>query len=256
MTLTEPAAQSPATRIRFDQGRNPRARIGYVLLATEQIVESDVTRLVPDGVAAHISRAAMPNEITVANLRANAAGLAEAAGRITPNVGLDVICYACTSGSLIIGEEAVFAELRKGAPGAKATSMVTGVVRALRTLEARRIVVATPYLDEINELEAAYLDDLGFEVLDLQGLNIEADNDIARVTPDFIAEFAASLDRPDADAVFVSCGALRTVDVVGDLEAGLRKPVICSNQAMIWDTLRLAGITDPIGGYGRILMAH
>jgi len=77
-----------------------------------------------------------------------------------------------------------------------------------------------------------------------------------RVAPSYITEFAASLDRPDADAVFVSCGALRTLDVIDELEQQIGKPAICSNQAMIWDTLRLAGIDDRINGYGRLLREH
>ena len=56
--------------------------------------------------------------------------------------------------------------------------------------------------------------------------------------------------------MFVSCGALRMIDVVDSVEAKLRKPVICSNQAMIWDTLRLAGIDDRIDGFGRLFREH
>ena len=69
----------------------------------------------------------------------------------------------------------------------------------------------------------------GFKVLDIQGLNIEKDSDIVRVTPNFIASFAESIDRPDADAIFISCGALRSLDIVDQLEQQVQKPVICSN---------------------------
>lgn len=56
--------------------------------------------------------------------------------------------------------------------------------------------------------------------------------------------------------MFISCGALRTLDVIGDIETAIGKPAICSNQAMIWDTLRLAGIDDRFQGYGRLLADH
>src|SRR5262249_29202543 len=126
----------------------------------------------------------------------------------------------------------------------------------LRTLGARRIVVGTPYLDEINAREADYLESAGFEVLSITGLNLEKDSDMVRVAPDYILELALSIDRPEADAIFISCGALRTLDVVGEIERRAGKPVIASNQAMIWDTLRLAGIDDRFEGYGRILAAN
>ena len=79
---------------------------------------------------------------------------------------------------------------------------------------------------------------------------------MVRVAPDFIARFARSIDRPDADAVFISCGAMRSLEVIEQIEQSLGKPVICSNQAMIWECLRLAGIDDKIPGYGSLLSQH
>ena len=245
--------ESRPREIRFDRGRHFRAKIGYVLLAMEQTIEKDVYGLAPPGVGVHFTRAPMANLVTAETLEAMAAGLAGAAALLLPDGDLDVVCYACTSGSLVIGEDRVMGELRRGAPSAKPTSLITGVIRALRTVDARRIVIATPYLDDINTLEADYLRERGFDVLDIQGLRIEKDSDMVRVAPEFIREFAKSLDRPDADAIFISCGALRSLDIVDALEAEVGKPVIASNQAMIWDTLRLAGIDDRIDGYGRLL---
>ena len=239
--------------IRFDEGRHPRAKIGYVLLATEQTIQ-DVMALRPDGVGIHFARAAIADSITSASLAAQADLLAPTARTLLPDGSLDVVCYGCTSGSLVIGEERVFSELNKGAADAIATSLITGVKRALHAVGAKKIVVATPYLDEVNTLEKTYLEAGGFEVLDIQGLNLEKDSDMVRVTPEFIREFALSIDRNDADAVFISCGALRSLDVIGEIETQLGKPAICSNQAMIWDTLRLAGINDKINGYGRLLL--
>jgi maleate isomerase len=241
------------TAIRFDEGSHARAKIGYVLLATEQTIQDDVMRLRPPGVGIHFTRAPIPDSITSESLAAQADLLADCAATLLPDGSLDVVCYACTSGSLVIGEERVFAELNRGAPTAQATSLITGVIRALRQLEARRIVIATPYLDEVNLREVEYLEQAGFEVLSICGLNLEKDSDMVRVAPDFIAEFALAQDRAEADAIFVSCGALRTLDVIAEIERRAGKPAICSNQAMIWDCLRRAGIDDRFEGYGRLL---
>ncbi|MCP3689340.1 MAG: arylmalonate decarboxylase [Gammaproteobacteria bacterium] len=243
----------PTLKTKFDQGRHYRAKIGYVLLATEQTIEDDMMMLRPEGVGMHFARAAIPDSITNASLAAQVDLLADCASTLLPDGSLDVICYGCTSGSLIIGEERVHAELNKGAPKAKATSLIRGVIRSLRKVGANKIVVGTPYLDEINKREVKYLEDAGFDVLSISGLNLEKDSDMVRVTPDFIARFALSIDREDADAVFISCGALRTIDVIEQVESQLGKPVISSNQAMLWDTLRLAGIEDCISGYGQLL---
>jgi maleate isomerase len=239
--------------IPFDAGRHPRAKIGYVLLATEQTIQDDVMALRPDGVGVHFARAPIPDSITAETLAAQVDHLADAAATLLPDGSLDVVCYACTSGSLVIGEERVFAEFRKGAPNAAPTTLITGVIRALRAVGAKSVAVATPYLEEIDRQEDDYLRAAGFDVVNIDGLRIEKDSDMVRVPPAYIVDFALSADRPEADALFISCGALRTLDVVGEIERRAGKPVICSNQAMIWDCLRRAGIEDRIQGYGRLL---
>ena len=239
--------------VHFDEGRHWRAKLGFVVLAMEQTIEKDMFLMAPPDVGLHFSRVKMKNTISVETLNAVAGELAGSAALILPEGNLDVVCYACTSGSLILGEERVITELNRGAPGAIATSLITAVKHALRAVSAAKIVVATPYIDEINVLEAAYLKDKGFTVLDIQGLQIEKDEDMVRVNPQFLKTFAKSIDRPDADAIFISCGALRSIDIIEELEKDVNKPVIASNQAMIWEMLRLAGVKERIEGYGRLL---
>jgi maleate isomerase len=179
--------------------------------------------------------------------------LADAASRFVFEDGLDVVCFACTSASALIGEDKVLSELSRGAPNTKATSIISGVIRALKVFDANRIVVATPYLDEINLLEEKYLIDEGFQILDIQGMNIESGADMYRVTPEFIMEYALGLDRFEAEAIFISCGGIRSLEIADALEKKVNKPIITSNQAMLWDTLRLAGIHDSIEGCGMLL---
>ncbi len=247
------AASAQHRPVRFDQGRFPRASLGFLLTAADRTAETDVMRMLPPGVGAHFSRIAMPREVTLDGLAALAAGLSRAASLILPEEKLDVVCFACTSGSIVIGEERVCHEIQHGAPQARATSLITGVTEALRHIGARRIVVATPYLDEVNRREHAYLTAQSFDVLDIQGLNLVHEEDMARVAPDFLAEFAQSVDRADADAIFISCGALRSIEILDQCEAATGKPVICSNQAMMWHCLRLANIHDRIAGHGSLL---
>jgi maleate isomerase len=240
----------------LDHGRHYRAKIGYVLLATEQTVQDDVMRLCPEGVGVHFARAPIPDSITNATLAAQVDHLAPCAASFLPDGSLDVVCYACTSGSLIIGEERVHEELNKGAPKAKATSLIRSVIKAIETIGAKKIVVITPYLDEINQRELDYLEKAEIEVLAISGLNLEKDSDMVRVPPEFIVDFALSLDYTQADAIFISCGALRALDVVDEIEKRAGIPVISSNQAMIWDTFRLAKIDDQLEGFGELFCKY
>jgi maleate isomerase len=129
---------------------------------------------------------------------------------------------------------------------------VTGVIDALRALNAKSIVVATPYIDEINKLEYRFMNNQGFNVLDIQGMQIDDGSIMGKITPSYIKEFALSLDRPEADAIFISCGGIRTIDILQEIEEETNKPVICSNQAMMWSCLRRINVTLTVKGYGRL----
>ncbi|MGF6931016.1 maleate isomerase [Paraburkholderia sp. UCT70] len=240
----------------LDGGRHDRAKAGFVLLATEQTIEEDMFTLLPKGMGIHFTRVPNPDSITMESLGNIASSLADSAARILPDGSLDVICYGCTSGSLVVGEKKVFTELSRGAPNAKTTSMVTAVIRGLRAVGAKRIVIGTPYLDEINVMEKEYLENEGFEVLAIHGLQLEKDSDMVRVTPETIVDMALFLDRPDADAIFISCGALRSIEVIEEIERCTGKPVVTSNQAVAWDVMRLAGMLDRVNGYGQLLSAY
>jgi len=256
MTENSIPKRSHPVDVRYDRGPHWRAQIAFVLISNDDLVEGDMFRIAPPGVGIHFNRIPGVDECTAETLMAMEKDLAEAASRFVCEDGLDVVCFACTSASALIGEERVMAELSRGAPNARTTSLITGVIRALRTLRAQRIVVATPYLDEINILEEKYLREQGFDVLDMQGMNILSGAEMYRVTPEFIQEYARSFDRPEADAIFISCGGLRSLEIIDALEQEVGKPVVASNQAMFWDTIRLAGIDDKIEGYGQLLRLY
>lgn len=247
---------TPRDGIVFDGGRFPRAKLGFVQLASEQTIESEMMRHAPEGVGVHFTRADNPDEITADTLAGMLDSLAPAASVLAPNADLDVICYACTSGSVVMGEEAVVDELRTGSGARHATTLVSGVFAAFEALGVRRVAVATPYLDEVNRIEADYFAAKGYDVVHLEGLNLTLDSEMVRVTPSYIRDFAIEVDRPDAEAVFVSCGALRSIEVIDEIEAAVGKPVVTSNQAMLWHCLRLAGIDDRLEGIGRLTREH
>lgn len=260
--MTDLSPLSPAARQaildnpRFDEGRNARGKIGFVLIPNEQTIEDDMIRHMPPGVGAYFARASMPREISTESLAQLRTSLAGAAARILPDDGLDVVVLACTSGTVAVGEEAARAELARGAPGARTTTLAGAVRKALSAMGARRIVLGSPYIPELNANMVAYLVAAGFEVLEAHGLGLYHDTEMIRVSPDYLLEFARAIDRPEADALLLSCGALRSLDVIDRIEQALGKPAICSNQAMLWDCLRLCGVEDRLPGLGRLLREH
>jgi maleate isomerase len=238
--------------VELDQGKHWRARLGFILMSTDLAAESDFFDMVPDGVAIHITRLKTDDYTTNETLARHLDTMADAAARIQPDTRPDVISYSCTSGSIVNGEEAVMREIKKGAPYSTPMTLVTGVVDALRELGTTKLVVGTPYLDEINSAEAEFLTQKGFEILDIQGLNLKTGIAFGRVTPGYWKKFALEIDRPDADVIFLSCGGIRSLEVAEEIENMAGKPVVTSNQAQMWSCLRRAGIKDEISGFGQI----
>ncbi|MBT5434564.1 MAG: arylmalonate decarboxylase [Rhodospirillaceae bacterium] len=236
------------------RGRPMRGRLGFVLLAGEETADEDIRHMVPDDVGVFFSRTPIDESITVETLAAVGGHLSRASGMLPPN--LDAIAYVCTSGSVVVGEANVAKALAQPQPQAKSTSLVTCVVDAMQALGLKKIVVGTPYIDEVNHFEADFLVDRGFDVLDIQGLRILSGIDMCLVEPDDIVKLALEIDRPDADGIFISCSALRTVEVIEEIERRTGKPVVGSNQALVWRMMRLAGIEDRIEGMGRLFREH
>ena len=241
----------------LDKGPHPRAQIGYVLVANADLSEADFFAMKPPGVGVHFTRVPMAREVGLASLAAMERDLAIAAASMMPGRDdLDVISYSCTSGTFVIGEERVIAELQRMHPNAKVTTMLSACVAALDAIGARRIALGTAYTPDLTALEVDFLVSKGFEVVRAEGLSLASDEEMNRVTPSWLARFAREIDSADADALFLSCGALRVLPVVEEIEAAIGKPLVFSNQANFWHCLRLAGIDDRIEGFGRLLREH
>ena len=236
----------------FDKGRHSRAKLGFILMSTDLAAESDFFDMAPNDVAIHITRLKTDDHTTNETLSKHIEFMADAASRIQPDTKPDVISYSCTSGSIVIGEEKIKEEIKKGAPYAIPMTLVTGVVDALEELKVKNLVVGTPYLDEINTKEAEFLINKGFSVLNIQGLNLTKGIEFGTVTPEYWIKFALEINEAAADAIFLSCGGIRSTEVIDRIEQKLGKPVITSNQAQMWSCLRRAGVQDNISGFGKL----
>lgn len=150
-----------------------------------------------------------------------------------------VVTYACTSGSFVHGlagaQSLSKAMLSAGAPAAVTTS--EGLLLALDALGVTRVAVATPYLAELTDRLTSFLEQGGKTVVSHEGLGL--DRDIWKVTYAATCELIRQADRPDAEAIFVSCTNLPTYDLIAHMERELGKPVVTANQVTVWSALRL-----------------
>ncbi len=236
----------------LDAGIGPRGRIGFIALANGYVTEHEVARMIPEDVVLYVNRVASENVVDLANLRLMEGDMARAASMILPADHIDVLVYGCTSGTIAMGEGTVTDALGKVRPGIPVTTPITGALAAFAALGARRVAMLTPYVFEVTAAMRDYFISRGIEVVGAANFNVELNSDIQRITPCAIHDAALEIDVPEADAVFISCTALRTADVIEDIEAALGKPIVTSNQALAWHALRLMGYEDSVPGLGRL----
>jgi len=230
-----------------------RARIGALLVAPDTVPEIEFIRMVPKGVSVHFTRMRFEGAVNVETL-SRLADEAEKAAKLLAEMKPDVIAFCCTSGSFIKGvgyDKEIIAKIERVA-NTKATTTTTAVVNALNRLKVKKLSIATPYIDEVNVACKKFFEELGFEVLDIKGLGIRDDLEIGRQTPETIYRLAKSVDKEEADCVFISCTNLNTIDIIQPLEYDLCKPVITSNQATMWECLRLVGVKEPLENLGAL----
>lgn len=207
-------------------------------------------RYLPPEVALHFTRTpALRCEVGVALARGvgrpSVVGkAARALGAIDPASML----YACSSGSFVdglAGEQAVRGAMLEA--GARAPVTTAGAtIDALRLTGMAKVSVVAPYTARLTYRLAAFLDEAGFDVVSAHHLGLT--HGISTVSKQTIRDLVRHADDSDADAVVVSCTALRTWGIVHDLEGELGRPVFTSNQVSLWGALRAARVFG--GGLG------
>jgi maleate isomerase len=229
------------------------SRIGLLLPSSNTTMEPDLYSMAPKDVTVHTARM-MLRDVTPEGLE-EMAGEAARAARLLKTAEVDILAYGCTSGSLIRGvewEKSLKRRLEETA-GVPAITTAGAVVEGLKTLEAERVSVFTPYTDVVNMHERTFLEAHGYKVDIIRGLGLTDNQRIGRVSGEQLVSFI--VPAPGSDAVFVSCTNLPVVHLIEKLEEKHRLPFVTSNQATMWAALR--GLhRNNLDGYGALLGQH
>jgi len=237
-----------------------RARIGVLLPPGNPTVEPELTGMAPVGVTLHFARIETPPSVGKAGehagmeertraYREGLAGPTQALSQLRPAVV--VLAHTASSYALGFGNEQGLVDRIAALAGAPALLAAHAVLAALRHLGVKRLALGTPYPESISRQGRAYWEAAGLEIAGYHRL--EGVTDIYAENEERAYLLARQADAPDADAVLLSGTGLPTVAVLETLERDLGKPVISSNQAMLWQALRMSGVREAIAGYGRLL---
>ncbi len=234
-----------------------RARLGFLVPPGNPTVEPEMMALAPAGVSLHFNRMVAHgatgsldgqterNRMMVENIGATAEMLA----LVEP----DVIVLAHTATSYHLGRERE-AELIARLEASTGTRVVTAfgsVLRALESLEVRKLALGAPYSRDTTLQGKAHLEAHGLQVVSFD--NLKGVTNIYDETAERAYRLGRLVDCAEAEAVFLTGTGMPTLPVLEALEQDLGKPVISSASAMMWQALRLAGVRRPIPGYGRLL---
>lgn len=237
-----------------------RAKLGIIVPPTNTVNEAEWAQMMPDGVTMHAMRMPLHSDTVSADGKRRLFDDIRSATSELAKAHVDVVVYACTAGSMVQPLDAVTSFMAEVA-GVPAVATAPALVYAARALGLKRVAVATPYHDALNDHEAHFLADNGIETVAMKGLGIGAGGpheyiQIARTPKEQVYAHCRSVDGPAAQGLIVSCTDFATLEALPRLERELGKPVISSNLATFWMALRTVGVDDRIEGFGRLLVEH
>jgi maleate cis-trans isomerase len=224
-------------------------KLGLIVPSWNTVMEYEVQRMAGGAMSVHTAR--IPH---TADTEENLLWLgtqAPGAATLLSHAKVDVICYGCAAGGFLKGpveDRALGAKIEE-ATGIPVAISSSAVADALRALGAARVSLASPYAPWLNERLRQYLTAAGFEVMAMQGLDTQ---NHSAVTTERIEALVTEVDRPQAQAIFISCSNFPTLGLIESLERKLAKPVVASNQASMWKMLRLMGDRRALPGAGRL----
>ena len=237
---------------KFKKKNNPK--VGLIALSTDQTIEGDfytICKNLPLDI--FVNRIHNQNPLTKENLLKMQDDLELVTSKILPDERINTIAYGCTSGTIAIGEDKVKEKILLAKQDCYVTTPVTSAIKAFKQMNIRKIALFTPYPDAVNKTILDYFTQKSIEVSSFTSLNLNLDSEIAQVDPNYILEISSKLEIKNADALFISCTALPVLDILDKLENKIQKPVLSSNQTLIWDTIRSVGCKSSIKGYGKLL---
>lgn len=232
-----------------------RGKLGLIVVGPNPTPREDIDRLTPDGVLVLETRIDMEPRVELDVVSSLSKQLPNAA-RLLSQARCSAIAIACTSGTVTGGpghEKQEIQEMEKKTGGIPCTTVASAVQNALRWLGIKKIVLASPYVDRINDEFRSYYSKIGFTVLDIQNLGITDSYELGTVPRNKVYQLGKAVCQKDAEAIFIPCTTFTAIDVIEDLEKDTGKKVITSNQALAWEMLRIIGIDETIEGFGTLL---
>ena len=228
-----------------------------IALASDYMIEKDFISVIKDKkIDFFVNRIECFNPLTSSNLIKMSEKVTDVTKDILPNEKIDCVVYGCTSGTIAAGYDSIEKKIKIAKPDAKVTTPSTASIKALKKLNLNKIAIFTPYPKKLNDEVLDFFSQENFEITSNSYFDIASDIDIGKVDSDYLFDVLSKMDLKGADALFISCTALPALSIIDKLEKKIQKPVLSSNQALIWDTLEKIGKNTSINGFGKLFLEN
>ena len=235
-----------------------RAKLGIILPSQEEGQTSyEYRSMCPEGVITLETRVMGCSNITMdmlTRMRQDAVYGAELLAVARP----DVITYEPTAASFILGVKGVqdYINEVQEKTGVKTTTGASAVSAALKFLGIQKVLLCSRTTEEITLKEADYLKEVGFTISHHYSFGEEESNaSLKRITPWELYNKLVKVYKgcTNIEGILVTGGAYRTVEMLDTLEKDIGVPVVTTVAANMWRCLQLAGVKDPVYGFGQLL---
>lgn len=233
-----------------------RGKIGLILPSANTITEPTFYAMAPQGISFHASRTFITGT-SVADVLAMDKEKNRAVSEVA-STNPNCISDCCTASGIVRGLEAdrAFCAETENNTGITTTSTLQSINEVLKLLGVNRLVITSPYPEEMDKLEKSFFEKNGFGVINVRGLGLKSAIELAQVTPEEIYRLCMESWDSQANGLFISCMNFNPMPVIQALELALKVPVVTSNTATLWKVLRTVGVNDTIPGYGKLLAEH
>ncbi|NKB59146.1 MAG: hypothetical protein GKS00_22695 [Alphaproteobacteria bacterium] len=226
---------------------------GALIPSTNTTVEIEYTRLLPPTLQAHYARLGKERGVPFMPSRKDDL---EYQSKMLGNAKVEAIGLIQTSASLFEDDYDAVAKLTMtDNSGAPAITSAEAIGQAVRALGAERIALVSPYSEDvIGRAKRYYETRFGLEVLATEAFGATDSYAIGGLSADNATDAFARIDRPEIEVLVVPGGNFPTMKYVADWERQFNKPVITTNQAVIWSVMLAMDIREPLAGMGRLFL--
>ena len=233
-----------------NDGLGSLGKIGILTPDFDPVPESEIRAMAPNGISIHSSRAKYIRN-TPSSFVENVGNATALLARVNPKV----ILYAFISSSYTLGvqaEQELIQQLEKITNGIPVIVTSKAAIEAFRLFNARKIAVIHPpwFLNEVNSKGKTYFESQDFDVVFCNQLTPL--RDFTEVAPTEIYQWVKKNVPSEADVIFIAGNGLRTAGTISKLEKEIKKPILTSNQVLLWAALQLFAEIPKVKNYGKL----